>query len=95
MQRDPCMRFNDKRFIIKFWLFAGTLLAGSVGCLSIAANAQSSAFDKTKIVSVSETMQQLEKKPGVRQGVMTERLRRGETIERIRQESWVVAEESP
>ena len=81
------MHDETKRFGARFWALAVCLLAGTVGCFGVAARAQSAATDSTTIVSVTDALGQLERKPTIRVGVMTERLRRGEMTDRVRPEA--------
>jgi hypothetical protein len=74
------MRFNGQRFDATFWgvIILGSLLAGTFGCFGLAVAAQTSSTEATGIISVSDTLRQMEQpRTTIRMGVMTERLHNG------------------
>jgi hypothetical protein len=85
------MRINGQGLDAKFWGFIilAALFVGTFGCFGIAAAAQAASTERTGIISVSDTLRQIDPPSSkVRNGVMTERIRNGGVMP----ESAVVAE---
>jgi len=68
---------------------SGFLLGSSVGCIAIAAMAQSAPIEDAAILSTSQISMQMER-PTARVGVMTERLRTGVMTDRVREERFAL-----
>ena len=71
------MSFNGQRFDARFWgpLLLAFLLTATFGCFGLAAAAQSATADSGGIISISESLRQMEQRNKMRETIMNERHR--------------------
>jgi hypothetical protein len=71
------MSFHGQRFDARFWgpvLFA-FILTAAFGCFGLAAAAQSATAEAGGIISVSESLRQMEQRNKMREAILGERMR--------------------
>jgi hypothetical protein len=71
------MSFNGQRFDARFWgpLLLAFLLTATFGCFGLAAAAQSATAEAGGIISVSDSLRQMEQRNKMRETIMKERHR--------------------
>lgn len=87
------MSFNGQRFDARFWgpVVLAFLLTATFGCFGLAAAAQTASAEAGGIISVSDSLRQMEQRNKMREAIMGERLKAA-TGDRARPDSLSVAD---
>jgi len=84
------MSFNGQHYDARFWgpVLLAFLLTAAFGCFGLAAAAQTATANSGGIISVSDSLRQMEQRNKMREAIMTERHR----TDHARSESVVMTE---
>ena len=79
VQRHKSMSFNGHSFDARFWgpLLLAFLLTAAFGCFGLAAAAQAATAEAGGIISISDSLRQMEQRNKMREAIMSERHRAG------------------
>ncbi len=77
MHRVQGMSFNGQHFDARFWgpLLLAFILTATFGCFGLAAAAQTATAQAGGIISISESLRQMEQRNKMRETIMNERHR--------------------